>query len=120
MLRLIFGFTLLMIATNSVKALDCGQYFAQGVIKEKNYSLYFSANEKSKSELNLTPDVKLETKLAPFLNRPVNIKFSINQKFDGSNGNISDIESIELRVANPRLGANDSFVKLVSKLECAK
>lgn len=105
---------------NEVYALDCGRYSGQGIVKEKNHSLYFVANEKSKSELNLLPKDILETKLAPFLNRPVSISFSINQNFIGTDGTISDIEKIELRAPNPRMGANDNFVKLISKAECEK
>ena len=120
MLKLITGLILFMNLFTNLYALDCGLYIGQGQIKEKNYSLYFNANEKSKSELNLVPYIKLETRLAPFLNRPVSLKFTVKQKFEGTDGNISDIESIELRVPNPSMGANDNYVKLVSKIECAK
>lgn len=116
---LMFFFLLCLFSIKSI-ALDCGQYYGQGLIKEKNHTLIFIANEKSKSELNLIPDVTLETKLAPFLNRPVNIKFTINKKFDGNEGSIATIDTIELRAANPRLGANDQFVKLINKAECDK
>ncbi len=101
-------------------ALECGNYQGMGIVKEKDHSLYFVANEKSKSEINLLPKDVLETKLAPFLNRPVSIRFTIDQKFVGSEGTISEIEKIELRIPNPRMGANDNFVKLISKSECAK
>lgn len=120
MIKIPIAITSLMLFAANSYSLECGDYYAQATIKEKNNSLYVVVNEKSKSEINLEAINDIETKLAPYQNRPVSVKLSINKAFVGSESELSGIDIIELRAANPAMGARDSYIKQLKKYECKK
>jgi hypothetical protein len=111
---------LFIILSPQIFAVECGTYKVAGFVREEKLSLVISINEKTKSEVKLSVDPRLETKLSPYKNRAMAAEITILKNFVGTNGELSSIESISFRGSDPTAQASDTYIKLIKKMECNK
>jgi hypothetical protein len=102
---------LFIILSPQIFAVECGTYKVAGFVREEKLSLVISINEKTKSEVKLSVDPRLETKLSPYKNRAMAAEI---------NGELASIESISFRGSDPTAQASDTYIKLIKKMECNK
>lgn len=111
---------LMMIPQISLAELtDCGEYEVRAIVRAGKLSHEIIVNEKTQSQLTLTMPVLERLKLAPYVDRPITAVVVLNQKFDGTKGEIDSIIKIENRIPDP-MKPGDTGLKLIKKMDCKK
>lgn len=111
---------LMMIPQISMAELiDCGEYEVRAIVRAGKVSHEIIVNEKTLSQLTLSMSPLERLKLAPYVDMPISATVVLNQKFDGSKGEIDTIVKIENRIPDP-MKPGDTGLKLVKKMSCKK
>lgn len=98
---------------------DCGEYEVKAVVRAGKVGHEIIVNEKTQSQLTLSMPVLERLKLAPYVDMPITASVVLNQKFDGSKGEIDAIVKIENRIPDP-MKPGDTGIKLTKKMDCKK
>lgn len=96
---------------------ECGQYNANGVIRQKGEEIVLIVNEGTQSAYSIVFNDQELIKLTPYLDEPVRISFDINKSPTSFILKADKILKIDERIPNP-LMAQDTFLKIKTKRKC--
>lgn len=101
---------------------NCGRYEIAGIVEKNKDGIgyLYKVNKGTMSEHNLIISQEIEPKVVSYIDRPSKIKAKLLMKFDGTKGEISNIEEISMRIPNPLEPMNDNGFKFLSKESCIK
>ncbi|HJW29167.1 MAG TPA: hypothetical protein VJ508_07925 [Saprospiraceae bacterium] len=98
----------------------CGLYQLIGTIElNKNDRFVYIVNKGSKSQITINIPIKLEPRLAPYLEgRTSKITARFTKKIEGYRGEFASIESAEYTISNPLGLSKQSTFMLISEETC--
>lgn len=101
-------------------SIECGEYKISGIARMIEDRPYIIVNEHSRSEYRFTIPIEEEPRLAPYIDRPLELKATIDKKMDGTKGEAKAIFEMALRLPNALSSKTGSGFSLLKKLPCQK
>ena len=105
---------------NAYSAHECGEYNITGTVRMIKNTPFIVVNEHTLSESVLAIPIEEEPRVAPYLNRPCELRAMLNKKMDGTKGEVNTLKEITLRVPNPLNDKPDTGFTLLKKRPCQK
>lgn len=110
----------LLFLFSSAQTYACGTYEINGVVRQRNGHVVMITAEATKSEAIFEIPFEEQLKVIPYAGRPSKAKVQMSEAMDGTNGKITTIESINFRAPDPLAPAQDTYYKLLKKMDCKK
>lgn len=98
----------------------CGEYFAAGTVHSTKAGYFLVINEKTRSEYTFKSPIPEEPKFAPYVDKPLLARITINKKIDGTRGDLEKVLKVEHRIPNPLHPILDTGFRLIKRMECKK
>ncbi len=98
--------------------LGCGTYEFQGVPKLNKDGIQLFVNVSTLSEISLSPTIKDQGNLAPYVDLPVKGTLRISKITGPRSAKVMDLKNLNYGVPDPLNNTKHTFLKMQKKAKC--